>query len=279
MNLILVCVGTFQEYILDNIEQLIRLHIDPIYVITNRGFFNRFHMYNGRIQLIDADELRDEYQFYTKTSLDKSFRDGFWALASMRFFYIYAAVKSLGLTDCIHIENDVLLFYPIEVLKHCFTRDKIYLPFDTFERNIASIMYIPNADIFKRVLDCYQMSKNDMENFAHIKRVTALIENFPIYPKEAASTVEEQFVSENYPEFGYLFDAAAIGQYIGGIDPRNSPGDTRGFVNETCVIKYNKHVIYAKDIDHMKKPFINIHGKEYPIFNLHIHSKKLRLFM
>ena len=47
--------------------------------------------------------------------------------------------------------------------------------------------------------------------------------------------------NENFQEFNSIFDAAAIGQYLGGVDPRNSPGDTRGFVNETCVVNYDKY--------------------------------------
>ena len=46
-----------------------------------------------------------------------------------------------------------------------FEKQFIYLPFDTFKRNIASIMFIPSNEIFKEVLDHYDFSKNDMENF------------------------------------------------------------------------------------------------------------------
>jgi hypothetical protein len=38
--------------------------------------------------------------------------------------------------------------------------------------------------------------------------------------------------------FQCIFDGAAFGQYIGGIDPRNSNNtNTIGFINETCVVK------------------------------------------
>ena len=74
----------------------------------------------------------------------------------------------------------------------------------------------------------------------------------------------------------YIFDAAAIGQLIGGVDPRNAGGDTRGFVNETCVIKYkDEGEIIWKMIDGFNKPFIKIDAREVPIFNLHIHCKDL----
>jgi len=73
-----------------------------------------------------------------------------------------------------------------------------------------------------------------------------------------------------------IFDAAAIGQYIGGVDPRNIPGDTRGFINETCVVKYNDFTIeWTCGDDGIKRPFLCHENNKIPIFNLHIHCKRV----
>ena len=268
MNLILVSIGNFQPYIIDNIKQLIKLGIDNIYIITNKDFFEYFDICKNNIKLIDVCELNDSYNYFNNTNLDKTFRNGFWTFTSLRFFYIHSLIEKYNLNDCIHIENDVLLYYNINILEKLANKNYVYIPFDTYNRNIASIMYIPNHTIFKKLLDVYDLNKNDMENFAHIKLTTNLIKNFPIFPTYFCITQEELFVSENYDLFNYIFDAAAIGQYLGGVDPRNIPGDTRGFVNETCVIKYNKYNIYFKEVDFIKRPFIFINNKEFPIFNL-----------
>ena len=53
----------------------------------------------------------------------------------------------------------------------------------------------------------------------------------------------------------------------------------KGFVNETCVIKYNNYSIWFEMVDEKKKPFILIEEKKLPIFNLHIHSKNLKEFV
>ena len=66
-----------------------------------------------------------------------------------------------------------------------------------------------------------------------------------------------------------------MGQYLGGIDPRNKPGNTVGFVNETCLVKYNMYTFIWKE----GKPYIRIEGKDVPIFNLHIHCKNLEKFI
>ena len=57
MNLILVSIGNFQEYILDNIKQLLRLEISNIYVITNSVFFDKFDLYKDKINLIAIETL------------------------------------------------------------------------------------------------------------------------------------------------------------------------------------------------------------------------------
>ena len=118
-----------------------------------------------------------------------------------------------------------------------------------------------------------------MENFSFIKQKTGLIENLPIFLKNNNLTDEAKFVSNNSDIFPFIFDAAAIGQYLGGVDPRNMGGNTKGFVNETCVIKYNNYSIWFEMVDEKKKPFILIEEKKLPIFNLHIHSKNLKEFV
>jgi hypothetical protein len=71
-----------------------------------------------------------------------------------------------------------------------------------------------------------------------------------------------------------------MGQYLGGIDPRNNPEDTVGYINDKCVIKYDRsQFIWHTPTDNIKKPFLKVDNTFIPIFNLHIHSKKLGLFV
>jgi len=271
--------NNYQDYITVNIEQLIKLNHKNIFVITHSHLFSNFEKFESKIYLINADLLDESYEFENKTSLDKYFRNGFWYLTSLRFFYIYEFMKRYNVDDVLHLENDVLIYYNADELIDKVNKQFIYVPFDTFERNIASIMYIPNKDIYKVILDNYDFNKNDMENFSIIKQKTGLIQNFPIFIKNNNLNAEQQFVSNNCDLFPFIFDAAAIGQYLGGIDPRNQSGDTRGFINETCVIKYNDYRIWFEEIAGFKKPFIEIEGTKVPIFNLHIHSKNLTCFL
>lgn len=284
-SIVLVCLENFQEYILTNIAQLLKLGHTNIYVLTNNHLMSEFDPFSDIIHLISVETLDDPFDFKGKSTLNKDFRNGFWFHASARLFVLHSFMEKYNVKNVIHLENDVLLYYNCdETLTNTLynTCRQIYIPFDTFERNIASIVYIPDGYVFGQVLAHYDFAKNDMYNFCEIRKKTDLISTFPIFVNPNSENEEEAFVSKGWDKFGgFIFDAAAIGQFVGGVDPRNIYGDTRGFVNETCVIKYNeKGGIHWKTIAGIQKPFLKLKttDEDVPIFNLHIHSKALMLY-
>jgi hypothetical protein len=289
MNIILTCLINFQDYILINIDQLLKLQHKKIHVITNRHLSHHFEKYGSVIKIFFVEDLQDSFHFNEKTSLDNSFRNGFWNITSYRFFVIYECMKVHNIKNVIHLENDVLIYYHCDILKDKLSDQFLYIPFDSFQRNIASIVYIPNHHIFEKILKEYDVNKNDMYNFRQIQLKTGFIEQFPIFKSNDKDNDEHKFVTKNYEIFHMIFDAAAIGQYLGGVDPRNTPGDTRGFINETCIIKYNQYHLFWKEypiiFNHqtvsttIKRPFLLYENEEIPIFNLHIHCKNLQAFV
>lgn len=279
MNIVLTCLFNFQDYILVNIKQLIRLGHMNIYVITHPELFSHFNEYISKITLINANELNESSILSMNTTLNKLFRNGFWYLTSLRFFYIYEFMKKYNISNVIHLENDVPIYYNCNELYKYINQNFMYIPFDSYHRNIASIVYIPNVNIYKQILEHYNLNNTDMANFYDIRKKTGLIQNFPIFIESSELTPEQLYVSMNSKYFPFIFDAAAIGQYIGGIDTQTDSSNTVGFINETCVIKYNNYRIWFEEVDGIKKPFIQIGDKKVPIFNLHIHSKKLINFV
>jgi len=278
MNIVYVMLNNFQDYILDNIEHSLSVMnpISRIFVITNKEFFPLFHIFLNKITLVASDDLSISHT-YNKTSvyLKDTFRNGFWHLTSLRFFYIYEFMKKYEIESVLHLENDVLIYYSPDILIPACNPTYVYMPFDCWNRNIASIVYIPNHVVFGNILQHYDHTQTDMANFSVIREKTGLIETFPIFPllNTIPASDEIRFVSKNFDTFGCIFDAAAIGQYLFGVDPRNIQGDTRGFINETCVIKYNNYQIVWQQL----RPFLCIEGYCIPIFNLHIHCKNLKL--
>ena len=269
-QVILVSTGVFQSYITTNVDQLLKFDFN-IHVIIDKSFFDYMEKYKHLVNLVDASKL--DTDFDKKSNLDKNFRNGFWHNASKRMFILNAYMKQHRIKNVIHLENDVLLYSD---MNYKFD-EKMYVTMDSKNRCIPGIMYIPNYELFNKLIENYNYSKNDMENLGVFYNNNRHVVNaFPII--DNSNSVEKNMYNEHFERFNSIFDGAAMGQYLGGVDPRNTPGDTRGFVNETCVIKYDKYKFkWLKKGTHYL-PHIEINDAMIPINNLHIHSKKLEQF-
>jgi hypothetical protein len=273
MKVVLVSTGVFQDYILDNIKNLLLHNNTDITVITEKEFFDRFD--SIPVTLVDTADLVSDTikQFGATSTLDRQFRGGFWYYCSLRFFYIYEYMKKYNVSNVVHIENDVLVYENLDKLQHCFKDDKVYAPFDTYTRVIPSFLFIPHHAALKPIIDNYDPTKSDMDNLAMFDDVEPL----PII----SITDRIHKFNKNYPAFDAIFDAAALGQYVGGIDKRNNPNDTRGYVNETCLLQFDRYPFYwiKNRADGLWCPWIEIDGKMVKIINLHLHCKFLNQFM
>lgn len=286
MEIIMVNTGHFQDYIIHNIENLLLFGNKRITVITEQKFFSFFSGYKDYIKLVDSEEL-DDFGYKEKCQLDVNFREGFWLNSSLRLFYVYSYMKLNDCKNCIHIENDVLVYTNVDTLlpkiKHLHPESKIYATYDCHYSVIPGIMFISNAHALKRVIENYRFDKSDMQNLANHDE--SVIIPFPIFPLTLHNKMHNitlDKINKNYPEFDCIFDAAAMGQYLGGVDKRNIPigYDSRGFVNETCVVKYNNYTFYwLKNDNNLYVPYVIVDNKLIKIVNLHIHSKDLHKFM
>lgn len=265
-HVVLVSVGVFQEYITHNIQQLLKLGY-TVHVITEACFLKKLEPFP--VKAIDESELGCNFNEHSR--LDRDFRSGFWHSASKRLFLLYHYLQKHNLESVIHLENDVLLYARLPEIDPT----KIYLTMDAPDRCIPGILYIPNHQSLHPLIEEYDYTANDMTNMARFyHRHRALCQTFPIIPPSSHNTTPSCY-SENFKSFNGIFDAAAIGQYLGGVDPRNLPGDTRGFVNETCVVKYNAYTFSWFRKNDVVIPYIVFEGKHIPIYCLHIHSKRL----
>lgn len=270
-NIILISTGNFQEYILDNIEQLLLLKLN-IHIIIDKTFFDYVKHYESHITIIFTESLNINY-FDKNTKLISKFRNNFLNNCSKRLFLLYEYMKKENIINVIHLENDVLLYNNMD---YNFQK-KIYITMDSKNRCIPGIVYIPNYTLLEILIKKYNFEKNDMINMAlfyHSEKENNVITTFPIID----NTIETNIYNQNFQEFNSIFDGASIGQYLGGVDPRNIDGDTRGFVNETCEIKYDNYIFKWIKKDKYYIPHIEINHNLIPINNLHIHSKHLKNF-
>ena len=279
MQIVLIMLNNYQDYILDNIENLLRFNNNDIVVITDTKFNDKFEYLLNKITIINVESLIPNYRNDIGMDINTTFRNGFWKLTTYRFYALHRYMKQYDKEHVVHIENDVLIYKNINDI--CFhTKDKILLTLDSKKRCIPGIIVIPNYKLLEKCLSIFKENLNDMENWAYcFHYLPELIDTLPIFVKDK-TTHERDIITRNFNNYNAIFDAAAIGQYLGGVDPRNQGGDTAGFVNETCIFNYsaNKFIWKIND-NNINVPFIIIETIEYPIINLHIHSKNLKRFM
>ena len=280
MHIVLIMLNNCQSYILDNIENLLRFNNNNIVVITDTKFNDKFEHLLNKITIINVESLIPNYINDIGMDINTTFRNGFWKLTTYRFYTLQCYMKYYNKDNIIHIENDVLIYKNLDDI--CFhTKEKILLTLDSKNRCIPGIMVIPNYKLLEKCLSIFKENLNDMENWAYcFHYFPELTDTLPIFVKDD-TTHERDIITRNFNNYNSIFDAAAIGQYLGGIDPRNQSGDTIGFVNETCIFDYSAYKFIWKNNDdnHFKVPFIIINSIEYPIINLHIHCKNLKKCM
>jgi hypothetical protein len=263
----------FQDYILDNIENLKKFN-NKVIVITDERFVNRFPK---DVHIITAEDLYHDYEQYRNGICD-TYRGGFWPLCKFRFNMIYLAMKKYNITNICHLENDVLMFKDLSTFTP-HVNDKILLTIDAHNRCIPGIMFIPNYQLLEKSIEQFKDENNDMQDFYNIFANNDFCDTLPIFIEDETDETKK-IITKNFSYYNCIFDAAAIGQYLGGIDPRNVPedkpewGGPGAFINETCVFDYSKYeFIWNESV-----PYVKINQKTIPIFNLHIHCKNLKQF-
>ena len=278
-HVVLVHTGPrFPGHINDCIEQLGR-YGHTVSVIVSR---DAAHLVRGPNQLHVAEDLEDSaYRtFSAKHTLDRATLGGFWERTSSRFFLIRSLAERHGYQNIVHIENDVLLFSDLtKEVRVLESSCDVGLVMDAHSRCVPSFLFFKNADSVGKLNDhiLRNLSLTDMASLAaffHANRDVAV--NLPIIPESCDYFSTNQITYSNmFQRFGVVFDGAAIGQYLGGIDPIHGRPDSVGFVNETTVFNVSEFSFVWKD----GEPYC-CHGREYiKVCNLHVHSKNLRRFM
>jgi hypothetical protein len=195
-----------------------------------------------------------------------------WRAAALRFAYIAALAEQWQLEEIIHFDNDVMIYEdPIKLLPRLANGNDIAITECNEDLLIAGFMYMRNEHA-ARVLACELLCKMETvdDNEMRLLRLVAddnpnLFSFLPMLPNMDGA---------NY--FGVLFDCASWGQWVGGThqDPGTPWAGDHHFVGK-AILACEVDVEWGMDMVGRRVPFcVDIRG-EYPIINLHIHSKEL----
>jgi hypothetical protein len=216
-----------------------------------------------------------------------SFRDGFWFKTLARIFVLDLFLSENPNVSCLQVEADVFLFknFPFRNFER-FDAD-ISFPMESSKMGIASLLFLKNSNASKTLVHmAIEAIEQDgqITDMSLLGRVAHSIQlNFsplPTIKKSFAgaltgTTETELFCSEQLGSSG-VFDGITLGQYLLGVDPRNS----RGFL---FLHKQQKtHAINAEMLNFKYECTDELeifnNQESVSIYNLHNHSKDLRLY-
>lgn len=304
-NFILVQLDTFYPYIKDCIDQINCFNNVPIYYVGPSKFKEQITHKKNIIYINQEDIEQTDIQKEWKKNTNLS--NGFWKNATERFFYIESVMKHFNLKNTFHIETDNLIFFNIE--EELFKFEQHYnaaATFDAKTRCVPGFMFFKNAEllckynkfVWEKTKEDVEIKKhnlghmfNDMESWGCFRQnYPEIIKNLPRMPKSYPLNDKEDYI-QHIDLFEAIFDANEIGQYLGGLSPRNSYGKL-GFINETCVHKIDNKFSFTYERDSEKRKILYLYyncrncnwdnepnKEKYRINNLHVHSKNLINFM
>lgn len=221
----------------------------------------------------------------------------FWRYTSERFLYLWDLMKVYALENVFHLENDNMLYADLESLLPYFQEHYpgIGATFDNEDRCIPGFVWIANGKAMENLADYFaKLATKHLSDMAVIglyrqEHSTSWIDSLPIIMPEYISTyplrsphnhvTDRPYAYANQSKtFHAIFDAAAMGQFLGGIDPKHA-NNQPGFINESCL--FNPSLLeYQWIVDEQGRsvPYAIFQSHAYKIINLHIHSKRLHEF-
>ena len=215
----------------------------------------------------------------------------YWCVAAIRLFYLYEYMNKMNLNKVFHFENDIMIYEELDsifniIKSNNLYQDKIAITRGTNNKIMTGFVYIDNKEVLDHLLEQitnYLINKDNLYTYGidHINEMGLLhvyqinnpdkLVNLPILPKN------EMF--EEFELFNSIFDPATYGQYLDGTP--STPGESilpdSIIANEINI--NNNFKIEFEVIEGLRFPFIITDIGKFKINSLHIHSKRLNLFL
>jgi hypothetical protein len=244
--------------------------------------------------------FRRESQFLNEaifSAHDQKFRGGFWRFSLERLFALIEFHKDHPQRKILHIESDVLLLpnFPWDLLSN--SEIPMWNNYNQ-DRDVSALLYFPDYTRHLKFIENIQFKLVENPKHTDMTVLAALREDdsvicslFPsldsriIDLMNVANATNSDLiakVSEGTMFENGVFDAAAIGMWLTGHDPRNTYGklllhDSSPLVSGDSLVD-PRAVGYEMDEQGNLYLVSKTTGNRVSLWNLHIHSKSLKLF-
>jgi hypothetical protein len=246
---------------------------------------------NEGVGFTSIEEFYDDTKFKRASQnvlSDSSFRSGFWFKSIERLFILEQFARESKFESIWHAELDQILVNSRELVQSLRKTERkgLFMPFHNKDAVVASLIYVNDLGALSSLTDfaCNAESiNNEMQLMAkwsarNPKRAFAL----PTLATEfcdKASIIPDGVTLLSLDETKGFVDAAQLGQWVAGIDPRNIPlglPPTTRFIDSPTPALLDINMMEAIEFNLSEKPSsltLCVQGKEYPLYNLHLHSK------
>lgn len=200
----------------------------------------------------------------------KNIAGGYWLNTIVRLFALIQVAQLNPDEATIHLESDVYLYATKDdLLSYQFSQEFISYPRLSSSRGIASILYSPNL----KTLECFlvNLQKILKEN----NRITNDMDLLGCALNMALAKELNSVPGVDVDSVGvkYIFDGAALGQYLFGVDPVHTSGSVvGGFQNSDYPIELSE---FNWSIPKPGKIGIVYKELKYEVLSLHAHSKEI----
>ena len=253
------------------LQKKYNVHLVSYESVQHQGFHECINTYRSKFTIVEGLVGREKLFIY----------------AFERFFVLYNWMMQQRLENVLFLELDNLIYDDPLQWEEAFCSKDMAFMFDNVERCASGICFLRTTEILEKFLDCcirYIAETDVTTNFmTEMQALDAFWKEEPdrvqILPTHWPSPSVPSDTYDNYHRYKKsIFDAAAIGIYMGGVDPYHTSGMVvTGLVSVWSLINYTGYTFeWKKDEKDRLIPYVKQEdGRWIRINNLHIHSKQL----
>ncbi len=245
-----------------------------VLLLTNITEFSKKIKIDFSILNIDSFYNDTQYQkFLNKTTLNIEFWDGFWVKAYERFFILNQWLEFTGNNQVFHAECDNLIFNISELgMRLDGLGSGLFVPRDGGERCISSLIYINDKNVLENFCNYVSSSHINNNEMFEMYNYSKMFPGVYYLPTDSIFEISSKWNYINPNDIGGITDAASLGQWLTGVDPRHIIGPLfNKFKNEN--IKYLIDDCKFITNNDLNKIQLIYNEQTVNVFNLHIHSK------
>ena len=295
MNIVYCFIGKLPNYTIETVHQLRLFYDGPVYFIVsdNESDIAKALEHEYKVTIIKYESVKSIEFTKTVEECYKRFiichdlkgREHLFICAFERFFLLYNLMNSKKLTDVFFVELDNLVYEDPRKWTRAFQSKPAAWMFDNVGRCSSGVCYFKQSDILDKLNNHFLAFIRTSPKL--LSEMSALWEfweahkdSVQILPTHWTSTSVSEIAYSEYDKYeSSIFDAAALGIFIGGIDPIRTKGVLKkGIISTESAINYGIYE-YEWRLDDKKRNIPYVLKKDtnqwLRINNLHIHSKHL----